>query len=366
MSIWSGKLKVALAYSGGLDTSVAVRLLQGRGGDVITVLLDMGQPHEEILDAEERAGKLGVYKHYTVDAKAEFIRDYVFPAIKANLQHEGCFLTPALTRPLIALKTIEIAEKESASVVAHGATKMGNDQFVYERVFKTRAPQLEVLAPIRDTGMTRKEEVEYAKKYGVLLPGGYKRPLYSVDVNVYGRAVSGGALKNFNVKPDEDIYALTTSPDKAPDVETIKIEFKGGCPTKLDGKKMDDVELIKEIGMVGGRHGIGRASVMHGRTTLKSLAIIEAPAPAILIPAHMELERLVLTNDELRFKRDIEGKLSQLVHEGLWFDPLTEDLFAFVDKTQENVTGEVSVELRKGEFRVTAKNSPYTLCKEVI
>jgi len=359
-------LKVALAYSGGLDTSVAVKLLQERGADVITVLLDMGQPHEEVLDAEVRAEKLGVHKHYTVDAKAEFVRDYVFPAIKANLQHDGCFLTPALTRPLIALKTIEIAEKEGASVVAHGATKMGNDQFVYERVFKTRAPQLEVLAPIRDAGMTRKEEIVYAKRHGVPLPGGYKRPLYSVDVNIYGRAVSGGALKNFNVKPGEDIYTLTTSPEKAPDAEVVKIEFEGGCPTKLDGKKMDGVEIIKEISMIGGRHGIGRASVMHGRTTLKSLAIIEAPAPAVLIPAHMELERLVLTNDELRLKRGIEGKLSQLVHEGLWFDPLIEDLFAFVDKTQENVTGELSVELHKGEFYVMAKNSPYTLCKEVI
>ncbi|MBU2617398.1 MAG: argininosuccinate synthase, partial [Euryarchaeota archaeon] len=206
-------MKVVLAYSGGLDTSIAVRLLQERGADVITALVNLGQPRKEILEAERRTEKLGVLKHYTIDAKEEFVSDFVFPAIKANLQHEGCYLTPALARPLIALKTIEVAEKEGVSTVAHGATERGNDQFIYEYVFRVKAPGLEILTPIRDLGLTRGEEVEYAKKHGVPLPSGYERSRYAVDVNVYGRAVCGGPLEDVNVEPDEGVYELTDPPE---------------------------------------------------------------------------------------------------------------------------------------------------------
>lgn len=356
-------MKVVLAYSGGLDTSIAVRLLQEREADVVTALVGLGQSRREVQEAEDMAERLGVLKHYTIDAREEFVRDFVFPAIRANLQHEECYLTPALARPLIALKTIEIAKREGINTVAHGATERGNDQFIYEYVFRVKAPELNVLTPIRDLGLTRTEEVEYARKHGIPLPSGYQRGQYAVDVNVYGRAICGGAIEDVNVELDENVYELTTSPEKAPDEATvIEIGFQEGCPASINGEKMGGVRLIERVGSIAGEHGVGRGDVMHERILgIKSRSIIEAPAPAVLIPAHRELESIVLTGAELEFKHGVERKLSHLAHDGLCFDPLKEDLFAFVDKTQERVTGSVELKLYKGTVRCITKESPHAL-----
>lgn len=357
-------MKVVLAYSGGLDTSIAVRLLQEKyEADVITVLVDLGQPKEEIRDAEERNKELGVLKHYNIDAKSEFVEDFVFPAIKANLQHEDCYITPTLARPLIALKTVEIAKKEGAGAVAHGATERGNDQFIYEYVFQMMAPELEVLTPIRDSGFTRGEEAEYAREKGIPLPAGYERTRYAVDVNLYGRAVCGGPLEDVSAEPEEEIYDLTKSPEGAPDESgEMRIGFEEGRPVSLNGRKTDGVKLVSEVGKIAGAHGVGRGDVIHQRILgIKTRSIIEAPAAVVLIEAHRELEKLVLTGDELEFKAEVDKKLSSLAHDGLWFYPLTEDLFAFVEKTQEAVTGEVSLKLYKGTARVVAKESPYAI-----
>jgi len=342
---------------------MAVRLLQEKGAEVITALVDVGQPREEIKEGEARAEQLGALKHYTIDAKEEFVRDFIFPAIRANLQHEECYLTPALARPLIALKTIEVAKKEGINAVAHGATERGNDQFIYEYVFRVKAPELKILTPIRDLGLTRTEEVKYAKEHEIHLPSGYQRGQYAVDANIYGRAICGGAIEDVNAEPDESVYEVTTSPEKAPDEPAfIEVGFQEGRPASIDGKKMDGVELIKCISRIAGLHGVGRGDVMHERILgIKSRSIIEAPAAAVLIFAHRELESLVLTKYEMEFKHDVERKLSHLLHEGLWFDPLKGDLFAFVNKTQERVTGSVRLKLYKGAVRCVSKESPYAL-----
>ncbi|MBU2560380.1 argininosuccinate synthase [archaeon] len=357
-------MKVVLAYSGGLDTSIAVSVLKEKyDAEVITVLVDLGQPREEIQDAEERLKELGVLKHHNIDARREFVNDYIFPAIKGNLQHEDCYITPTLARPLIALKIVEIAQKEGAPAVAHGATERGNDQFIYEYVFQMMAPELKILTPIRDQGFTRGEEAEYAREHGIPLPEGYERTRYAVDVNIYGRAVCGGPLEDLNIEPEEEIYDLTKSPEDATDEsEEMSIGFEKGCPVSLNGEKMDGVKLISAVGKIAGAHGVGRGDVIHQRLLgIKTRSIIEAPAAVVLIQAHRELEKLVLTGDELEFKDEVDKKLSSLAHDGLWFYPLTEDLFAFVEKSQEAVTGEVTLKLYKGNARVVKKESPYAI-----
>ena len=357
-------MKVVLAYSGGLDTSIAVNVLREKyDAEVITVLVDLGQPAEEIRDAEERNKELGVLSHHNIDAKDEFVKDFVFPAIKANLQHEDCYITPTLARPLIAQKTVEVAKKEGATAVAHGATERGNDQFIYEYVFQMMAPELEILTPIRDQGFTRGEEAEYAREKGIPLPKGYERTQYAVDVNLYGRAVCGGPLEDLNIEPEEGIYDLTKAPEAAADESgEIRIGFEEGRPVSLDGEKRDGVKLITEVGKIAGAHGVGRGDVIHQRLLgIKTRSIIEAPAAVVLIQAHRELEKLVLTGDELEFKDEVDKKLSSLAHDGLWFYPLTEDLFAFVEKSQEAVTGEVSMKLYKGTARAVKKESPYAI-----
>lgn len=360
-------MKAVLSYSGGLDTTVAVRLLQEKhGAEVITVLVDVGQPREEIADAEKRADMLGVSKHYTIDARVEFVDDFVFPAIKANLQHDACYLTPALARPLIGLKTVETAKKEGADTVVHGVTdRCHNDQFVFGCVFQDRAPELGVLTPLMD--MPREKVAEYARQHELPLPSGYERSKYAVDTNVYGRAVCGGPLENFDTEPDEDVYELTNSPEDAPDeAAVIRIDFESGCPTRLDGKEMSGLEIIESLSKIAGEHGIGRGDVIHEHISgIRSRSIIEAPAPAVLFPAHRELESIVLTGEEMEFKQEVEKKLAHFVHDGLWSNRLKDALFAFVDKTQESVSGSVEVKLYKGTVRTSSKSSSHILPKVI-
>ncbi len=357
-------MKVVLAYSGGLDTSISVSLLKERyGAEVITALVDLGQPREEIKDAERRAAKLGILKHRTVDAREEFVRDFVLPAITANLKHEDCYLTPALARPLIALKTIEVAREEGAPAVAHGATERGNDQFIYEYVFGLRAPELKVLTPIKDAGFTRSEEVRYAKEHNIPLPEGYKRTSYVVDANLYGRAVCGGKIEDLDAEPEEGVYELTSSPENAPDKpRVVRIGFIKGIPVKLDGHKMKGIELIEKLNQIAGKHGIGRGDVLHGKIAgIKMRSIIEAPAAALLIRAHRELEGLVLTGEELEFKGTVDAELARLAHDGLAFEPLKEDLYAFVERAQERVSGEVVLRVHKGSISLLSRGSPHAV-----
>ncbi|MCS4542290.1 MAG: argininosuccinate synthase [Euryarchaeota archaeon] len=356
-------MKAVLAFSGGLDTSVAIRILQEKYDcDVITVTVDVGQPKASIKEAEIKAKKLGVIKHYTIDAKAEFTREFLFPAIKANATYEGYPLGTALARPLIAVKTIEVAGKENAEAIAHGCTGKGNDQFRFEFTIRTKAPGLKIIAPIRDLNLTRKEEIEYAKEKGIPIQVDLNKP-FSVDENLWSRSIEGGILEDPAIRPKETIYEWTISAEKAPDKpKIIEIKFERGVPVSLDGKKMAPVELIQVLRALAGKHGIGRIDIIENRIIgLKAREVYEAPAALTLITAHKQLESLVLTKDELKFKEVVDSTWSELTYKGLWFDPFKEDLDAYINKTQERVTGETTIKLFKGALLSLARSSPFAL-----
>ncbi|XRP97581.1 argininosuccinate synthase [Methanocaldococcus sp. 16A] len=356
-----------LAYSGGLDTSCCLKLLEDKYGyKVVSVCVDVGQPEEEIKEVEEKAKKLGVLKHYTIDAKEEFVKDYIFRAIKANAVYEGYPLSTALARPLIAYKVVEVALKENAEAVAHGCTGKGNDQFRFETTIRIKAPHLKIIAPIRDLNLTRVEEIEYAKEKGIPIPTESKK--YSIDENLWGRSIEGSELENPDFVPPEEIYAWTKNPVEDKEEEIVEIEFKEGIPIAINGEKLEPVELIKKANEIAGKHGVGRIDIMEDRIIgLKSRENYECPGAVLLLTAHKALEQLVLTRDELRFKEIVDSLYGELIYKGLWFDPLREDLDAFIDKTQERVTGTVKVKLFGGTARVVGRDSPYALySKEMV
>jgi argininosuccinate synthase len=353
--------KVVLAYSGGLDTSVCIPLLKEHYGCdyAITVTVDVGQPEKEIEQAEKKAEKIS-QKHYTIDAKDEFVKDYIFPLIKANGSYEGYVLGTSIARPLIAKKVVEIAKKEKAHSLAHGCTGKGNDQLRFEVVF--RSTSLDVLAPMRDMNLTREWEMEYAKKHGIPVAATKAKP-WSVDENIWSRSIEGGRLEEPDFIPPEEIFEWTVSPEKAPDAaQVLDIGFENGIPVSLNGEKMAGVSLIQELNNIGGAHGVGRTDMIEDRVLgLKSRENYEHPAATILLMAHKDLEKLVLTRDELRFKSIVDDTWSELAYKGLVDEPLYADLNAFIDKTQERVTGSVKVKLFKGNAKVIARNSPYGL-----
>ena len=354
-------MKTVLAYSGGLDTSVSIKILQENyASDVITVTVDVGQPKAKIKEAERKAKKLGVIKHFTIDAKEEFVKEFLFPAIRANATYEGYPLGTALARPLIIMKAIEIACKEKAEAIAHGCTGKGNDQFRFEFGIRAKAPELKIIAPIRDLNLTRKEEIEYAKEHGIPILN--DKP-FSVDENLWSRSIEGGVLEDPATKPEEAIYEWTISPEKAPNrPEILKINFKNGVPVSINGEKMGPVELIQVVKVLAGKHGIGRIDIIENRIIgLKAREIYEAPAALTLITAHKQLESLVLTKDELKFKEVVDSTWSELAYKGLWFDPLKDDLEAYINKTQERVTGQVTLKLFKGAILPLARSSPFAL-----
>lgn len=357
------KDKIVLAYSGGLDTSVLLKWLQQKyEAEVITVTLDVGQK-EDLKAIEEKAEKLGVLRHYSIDAKEEFAKDYVFPAIKANALYEGKYpVSTALSRPLIAAKLVEAAEKEDAKTIAHGCTGKGNDQVRIEVSVKALAPNLKLLAPVREWGMTRDAEIEFAKKNGIPVPVNLKKP-YSVDQNLWGRSAEAGVLEYPDKEPPENAYEWTVSPEKAPDKpEYLSITFENGVPKALNGKAMNPVALIEAVNEVAGKHGVGRIDHIEDRLVgIKSREIYECPAALTIIEAHKDLEKLVLTRHELFFKQQIEAQWTYLTYTGLWLDPLKEDLDAFINKTQERVCGEVKVKLYKGSLQVVGRSSPMSL-----
>ena len=354
--------KVVLSYSGGLDTTVCIPLLKEKYGfdEVVTVTVDIGQPEDEIRKAEER-GKKYADKHYTIDAKREYV-DLLFKLIKANGEYEGYVLGTALARPLIAEKVVEVAKKENADAIAHGCTGKGNDQLRFENVFYQYG--FKVIAPMRELNLTREWEIEYAKQHGIDVPATKDKP-YSVDENLWSRSIEGGNLEDATFIPPEDIYEWTTDPTKAPDLpEIIKIDFEKGVPVALNDERMDGLELIIKLNEIGGKQGIGRTDMIEDRVLgLKSRECYEHPAATILITAHRDLEKLVLSRRELKFKRFVEEEWAELVYYGLTNDPLFEALNAFIDKTQERVTGWVKVKLYKGSVIPVARYSEFSLYK---
>ncbi|WP_457611734.1 argininosuccinate synthase [Methanocaldococcus sp.] len=357
--------KAVLAYSGGLDTSCCLKLLEDQGYEVISVCVDVGQPEEEIKEVEKKAKMLGA-KHYTIDAKEEFVKDYIFKAIKANAQYEGYPLSTALARPLIADKVVEVAKKENAEAIAHGCTGKGNDQFRFETTIRIKAPEMKILAPIRDLNLTRAEELEYAKKKGIPIPTESKK--WSIDENLWGRSIEGGELEDPNFIPPEEIYSWTKNPAEDKEEEIVEIEFKEGVPIAINGEKLDPVSLIKKANEIAGRHGVGRIDIMEDRIIgLKSRENYECPGAILLLTAHKALEQLVLTRDILRFKEIVDNIYGELIYKGQWFSPFREALDAFIDKTQERVTGVVKAKLFGGSVRIVARESPYSLySKEMV
>lgn len=355
--------KVVLAYSGGLDTSVCIPLIKEEYGydEVITVAVDVGQPQEDVKQATEKAQKISD-KHFTLDVREEFVNDYIFPLIKANGDYEGYVMGTSIARPLIAKKVVEIAEQEGAVALAHGCTGKGNDQLRFEAVF--RLTDMDVIAPMRDMNLTREWEIEYAKKHGIPVGVTTAKP-WSVDENIWSRSIEGGKLEDPGFIPPEEIYQWTVSPEAAPEGQTLVIGFENGVPVSLDGEKMNGVDLIIKLNEIAGSHGVGRTDMIEDRVLgLKARENYEHPAATVLLTAHKDLEKLVLTRAELKFKKNVDEQWSELAYYGLVDEPLYADLNAFIDKTQQRVTGTVTVKLHKGSVIILARTSPYALYSE--
>ncbi len=354
--------KVVLAYSGGLDTSVMIKwLAEKHGFEVITLTVDVGQ-QEDLKAIEDKAKKIGSVKHYTIDAKKEFVEKFIFPAIKANALYEAKYpLSSALSRPLIATKLVEIAKKENASAVAHGCTGRGNDQVRFEITVEALAPDLQIIAPVREWKLTRTEEIAYAKKHGI--PITPKKHSYSIDQNLWGRSIECGVLDDPEKEPPPDVFEWTVSPEEAPTKpEYVTIKFESGVPVAVNDKKLDPVELIMFMNKFAGKHGVGRIDHIEDRVVgLKSREVYECPAATCILEAHKDLEKLVLTRHELTFKQHVDTEWSWLVYSGLWVDPLRMDLEAFINNTQERVSGEVKLKLFKGNAFVVGRSSPFSL-----
>ena len=339
-----------------------IKYLQEKcNGQVITVTVDVGQ-QEDIKAAEEKAKKLGVLKHFSIDANEEFARDYIFPAIKANALYEGKYpISTSLSRPLIAKKMVEIAEKEGATGLVHGCTGRGNDQVRFDISLSSMAPDMKILAPIREWSLTREEEIAYAKTKGIHVSNAAKK--YSIDASVWGRAIECGLLEDASQTPPDDAFEWTIAPEKAPNKpEIITISFEAGVPIAVNGKKLAPLDLIKEVNKIAGRNGVGRIDHIEDRIVgLKSREIYECPAATVILEAHKDLEKMVMTRHEVLFKEQVDAQWVFLAYAGLWADPLKDDLDAFINKSQENVTGEVKLKLYKGGLIVIGRSSPMSL-----
>ena len=354
--------KVVLAFSGGLDTSVCIKLLEEEYDQkVITACVDVGQPEDEITRPAKLAGEMGL-EHYTIDAKDEFAREFIFKAIKANAVYEGYPLSTALARPLIAMKIVELAEKVGAKAIAHGCTGKGNDQFRFESIIRSYS-DCNVIAPIRDLNLTRTEEVKYAQSHGIPLPSD---KLYSIDENLWGRSIEGDILEDPMVETPEEAFNWTRSTEDAPDkAEIIEISFEEGVPIEINGELMGPLDIIRKANEIAGIHGIGRVDIMEDRIIgLKSRENYETPGAFLLIAAHRALDQLVLTREELKFSEIASQTYSELVYNGLWHEPLREDLDQLIDSMQGRVSGTVRLKLHKGSIRILGRNSPFSLYQE--
>ncbi|MFK9094056.1 argininosuccinate synthase [Bacillus salipaludis] len=357
------KEKIVLAYSGGLDTSVSVKWIQEKYGyDVIALGLDVGEG-KDLEAIKTKALNVGAVKAYIVDAKELLAKEYILPALKANCLYEGKYpLSSALSRPLISKLLVEVAEKEGAAAVAHGCTGKGNDQVRFEVSIQALNPSLKVVAPVREWGMTRDEEIAYAEENGIPIPVDLDNP-FSIDANIWGRACEAGVLEDPWAEAPEAAFDWTNPIELTPDAaEYVEIEFEQGVPVALNGKQLPLVQLIETLNELGGKHGVGRIDHIENRLVgIKSREVYENPAALILINAHKELEFLTLTREVTQFKTQVEQQMAKIIYEGLWYSPIKPALDAFIDETQKNVSGTIRVKLHKGNHTVVGRKSPHSL-----
>ena len=355
--------KIVLAYSGGLDTSVLLKYLQEKyGAEVIAVTGDVGEGRN-LDEVRERALKVGAVEALTLDLKDEFAERFVLPALRANAMYEGVYpLVSALSRPLIVEKLVKIAKEKGAFAVAHGCTGKGNDQVRFDVSISALAPDIKPLAPVRNWGLSRDEELDYAAEHGIPVAL-KKKAAYSIDENLWGRSIECGPIEDAWAEPPEDAFTLTVSPTAAPDEpQYIEIGWECGKPVSLDGEEMGLVELVETLNDVAGKHGVGRIDHIENRLVgIKSREVYECPAATVLIEAHRDMESLVLPRELASFKPLIEAKWAETVYTGLWFSPLREALDAFVLKTQDRVTGVTKVKLYKGRASVVGRKSPWSM-----
>ncbi len=357
------KSKIVLAYSGGLDTSVAIKTLQDEQNyEVIAVTADLGEG-KDLEEIKAKALTVGALKTHVLDLKQEFADHYLTKALKANALYEGCYpLISALSRPLISKTLVDIAGDEGAIAVAHGCTGKGNDQVRFDVSIKTLAPNLKIVAPARENPMSREAAIEYAHVHDIPLPIKLDNP-YSIDLNLWGRSCECGILEDPWCEPPEDAYAWTLPVNETPDIaEVVEITFEHGLVTHLNGEKAPFHVLIKKLNEIAGKHGVGRIDHVENRLVgIKSRELYEAPAAITFIKAHQALESLCLTRDVAHFKVGIEQKFSNLVYDGLWYSPLFDAVNAFIDSTQETVSGVVKVKLHKGSATVIQRKSDQSL-----
>jgi argininosuccinate synthase len=356
--------RIAVAYSGGLDTSVIAKWLQEtHNAEVITVTGNLGQK-KELTGVKAKAVKSGAKKVYIQDLQKEFVTDYLWPVLKAGALYEHTYpMATAIGRPLLAKALVDVARKEKCTAVAHGCTGKGNDQVRFEVSIAALAPDLKVYAPLREWEFkSREEEIAYCEKHGIPVAATKKNP-YSIDENIWGTAIECGVLEDPMAEPPTDAYQHTVSPEDAPDKPTyVNIDFAQGIPVALNGKKMDGVSLIHALNEIGGANGIGRLDLIENRLVgIKSREVYEAPGATILLFAHRELERLTLDKETMHYKAKMANDYANLIYNGLWFTPLREAIDAFVNVTQQTVNGHVRVKLYKGNVEIAGRKSPNSL-----
>src|SRR3954463_2492605 len=357
--------RVLLLYSGGLDTSVMLKWIQDQyGAEVVALTVNLGQPDEDYDVIRGKALDLGALECYVVDAREEFAREYVLPAIKANALYGGGYpLFTALGRPLIAKIAVEKAREAGCDTVAHGCTGKGNDQVRIESTVVALDPGLKIIAPVRGWQMGREEEIEYARENGIPGKGGSETVPYSIDDNIWGRSSEGGPIEDIEEPPHDDVFQLVTKRQDAPDEpEDVEVEFEKGTPVALNGERLGLVDLLERAGELGAKHGVGIVDHIEDRIVgLKVRDLYEVPAAALILTAHKELEKLVGTIHQNTFKPQLDGHWAYLVYAGLWYEPLLGDLNAFMDSVNEQVTGKVTMRLFKGSARPAARESPNSL-----
>jgi len=355
--------KVVLAYSGGLDTSVAIRWLKEKYGlDVVAVCIDVGNERDFSL-IRQKALDVGAIKVSVIDAKDSYISDYVFPALQADAIYEGQYpLATAIARPLMAKLLVDVAREEGAQAVAHGCTSKGNDQVRFDVSFNALAPELKIIAPAREWGMTRQETISYAQRYGIPVPITVASP-YSIDESLWGKAIECGVLDDPWVEPPEEAFTWTKAPGETPNVAGyVEIGFEAGIPVAIDGQSLDGVNLVNRLNEMAGEHGIGRIDHVESRLVgIKSREVYEAPAAVALLQAHLALEVMTLSRDQLRFKQRVAQDYADLIYNGLWFTALRQDLDAYIRSSQRFVSGTVRLKLFKGSCRVVGRKSPFSL-----
>jgi argininosuccinate synthase len=354
--------RVLLLYSGGLDTSVMLKWIQDEyQAEVVCLTVNLGQPGEDYEVIEGKARMLGAIDCHVVDAREQFARDFVAPAIRANALYGGGYpLFTALGRPLIAKLAVDYARKSGCDTIAHGCTGKGNDQVRIEATVVTLAPELKVIAPVRSWQMGREEEIAYAREHGIPVKGGTEVAPYSIDDNLWGRSSEGRWIEDLDHAPDDDVFQLVCRPELAPDEpESVELEFERGVPVALNGERLELVELLEGAAEIAARHGVGIVDHIEDRIVgLKVRDIYEVPAAALLLPAHQELEKLVCTIHQNQFKAQLDRQWAYLVYAGLWWEPLRGDLDAYMDSVNAQVTGTIGLKLYKGHARVVTRSSP--------